>query len=590
MKKRYLLILLVALLCLTGCECKHEWTEADCLVPKTCANCGITDGEALGHTFDPATCEAPETCIRCGGVQGEKLEHQWKDAVCEVPQTCALCGMTQGEAPGHTMGKWTVSGETMSRLCKVCNYAEEQPIDREAYVWDHIVGHWDPYIIYMGGEGYWATALGNQSVGFCIRITEEGALTLVDGDTVREGTVSFKEYKDDYYFVDLTIEGEEEPWVAILDDSTGEVLLCMISIFFSQHEQICSYAQGLWATADGGVVRSLTLHEDGTFDYNGEITGQWHVRPAVVDEYNSRISKVLLSYAQDGEEKTDYLELHLGDGNMPLEEYLHYGTAYGYAYLGSEYYSMSKTEPEQLVKLEAALTAGQEKLLGTWNSQTAGKYIYDDSKSYDWIQEGYSLEFREDGTFTAQLDKEKTGTWRFTEVINGSNYMYYHYELEYEDAGDVIDLSISLSESGTLDYTEFYEGRNEHYSFRPGSDPAAEEGRNMLCRQWASRYARTYMQDTETDDYWEETGYSLQFREDCTFSGTMEEPISGIWVFTDSQDQTYPDGKTVTLYMYTMQVEGEQECMHLIYDGDSLTASFYDGKCNYTWAFSPITE
>lgn len=33
----------------------HVWNDATCTDPKTCANCGATDGEALGHRWDPVT-------------------------------------------------------------------------------------------------------------------------------------------------------------------------------------------------------------------------------------------------------------------------------------------------------------------------------------------------------------------------------------------------------------------------------------------------------------------------------------------------------------------------------------------------------
>lgn len=35
---------------LAGCGCQHQWEEATCTTPKTCTQCGETEGEALGHT------------------------------------------------------------------------------------------------------------------------------------------------------------------------------------------------------------------------------------------------------------------------------------------------------------------------------------------------------------------------------------------------------------------------------------------------------------------------------------------------------------------------------------------------------------
>ena len=51
---------------LAGCGCQHQWEEATCTTPKTCTQCGETEGEALGHTWTDATCTDPSTCTRCG--------------------------------------------------------------------------------------------------------------------------------------------------------------------------------------------------------------------------------------------------------------------------------------------------------------------------------------------------------------------------------------------------------------------------------------------------------------------------------------------------------------------------------------------
>ncbi len=98
---------------LTGCGCKHEtWNDADCITPKTCADCGKTEGEALGHTWAEASCTAPKTCTACKETEGEVLDHTWKDATCEAPKTCSVCSITDSTAAGHT----TTRGK-----CSACN-------------------------------------------------------------------------------------------------------------------------------------------------------------------------------------------------------------------------------------------------------------------------------------------------------------------------------------------------------------------------------------------------------------------------------------------------------------------------------------
>ena len=75
MKERIALIL-IATMCialLTGCGCRHEWVEADCVTAKTCSRCGETEGAALGHSWKEATREEPKTCTKCAETEGECL-------------------------------------------------------------------------------------------------------------------------------------------------------------------------------------------------------------------------------------------------------------------------------------------------------------------------------------------------------------------------------------------------------------------------------------------------------------------------------------------------------------------------------------
>ena len=99
MKKR-LTVLALALCCLlvfTGCCFHSEWYAATCENPKTCVECGETEGEALGHVWTDATCTAPKTCSTCRMTEGEALGHTWMDATTEAPKTCSTCSATEGE-------------------------------------------------------------------------------------------------------------------------------------------------------------------------------------------------------------------------------------------------------------------------------------------------------------------------------------------------------------------------------------------------------------------------------------------------------------------------------------------------------------
>lgn len=99
---------LFAVLIWVSTICHHEkWLEATCTSPKTCAECGATEGETLGH--------------------------EWKEATCTEPKTCEVCDATEGDALGHSFGEWSenaeidVVNEVMlnSRKCSVCGKKEQ---------------------------------------------------------------------------------------------------------------------------------------------------------------------------------------------------------------------------------------------------------------------------------------------------------------------------------------------------------------------------------------------------------------------------------------------------------------------------------
>lgn len=104
--------ILVKYTCLFG----HEWQTADCVTPKTCSKCGLTEGEALGHKWEEATCTTAKTCSVCGIIDGKPLGHKYgewsieKQANCTekgVKSTaCSICGEKVTEdipATGHNM-------------------------------------------------------------------------------------------------------------------------------------------------------------------------------------------------------------------------------------------------------------------------------------------------------------------------------------------------------------------------------------------------------------------------------------------------------------------------------------------------------
>lgn len=119
-------MVLVFALGLTACGCAHKtWNEADCLNPKTCADCGETEGEALGHTWKDATCDTPKTCSRCAATEGAPNGHSWLAATCDTAKTCQICGAVEGEALGHN---WSEATCTTPATCQRCHLPSGDPL------------------------------------------------------------------------------------------------------------------------------------------------------------------------------------------------------------------------------------------------------------------------------------------------------------------------------------------------------------------------------------------------------------------------------------------------------------------------------
>lgn len=128
--KNRILPLLLAVLCmllLCGCQCDHDWEKATCEEPRTCSECGETRGDPKGHDWVDATCEEPKTCSECGETEGEPLGHDWQDATCEEPRTCTECGETEGEPLGHD---WQEATYDAPKTCAACGETEGEPLEK----------------------------------------------------------------------------------------------------------------------------------------------------------------------------------------------------------------------------------------------------------------------------------------------------------------------------------------------------------------------------------------------------------------------------------------------------------------------------
>ena len=120
----------------------HEWTEATCTSPKTCKECGATQGDPLGHDFSMATCSKPMVCSRCGVERGavNPNNHHVLEWTITEESTCSTAGVQEGKCeycgeiitkaaplaphvPGETVIAVQATIDTPGRkdiICSVC--------------------------------------------------------------------------------------------------------------------------------------------------------------------------------------------------------------------------------------------------------------------------------------------------------------------------------------------------------------------------------------------------------------------------------------------------------------------------------------
>lgn len=120
---------------------EHEWRDATCTEPRTCATCNAQEGEPMGHAWQDATCTEPKTCITCGAQEGELLWHTWIQATCTEAEQCSTCGKLRYRDSKPTGHEWEpptcTEPETYSRCGETRGEAYGHNL--EAYQWETTV-------------------------------------------------------------------------------------------------------------------------------------------------------------------------------------------------------------------------------------------------------------------------------------------------------------------------------------------------------------------------------------------------------------------------------------------------------------------
>ncbi len=112
---------------------QHDYADATCTLPRTCKSCGLTTGQALGHTYTGTpTCTEPQSCERCGQLGETVLGHDYADATCTAPKQCKRCNLIVSAALGHD---YAPAGCTSPQICKRCEQPHGEALGHDfAYV------------------------------------------------------------------------------------------------------------------------------------------------------------------------------------------------------------------------------------------------------------------------------------------------------------------------------------------------------------------------------------------------------------------------------------------------------------------------
>ena len=520
MKRTYILLLSLLLLAalLSGCECDHQWVEADCLTPKTCEKCQATEGEALGHDFAPASCTAPETCTRCGETQGETMEHDFAPANCTVPETCVQCGETRGEPLGHSFGDWAVEGDTMSHTCEVCWYAEALPVDYSLVLTEKLTGHWDYVMGMVNGQyhDYFALKTVAGELGTWLRFSGDNTGTLYRDETGEEPiTWAFDRYEvveeiPQYHFV-IATEDQTLITAQLSDYSDGEDLLSLTAdennvTILRSHPLLSSAIEGCMVSTDDGALHVLNFNEDRTVtgDLNGrEISGTWYLSPVYIS-YGYLHIDLLIHFTEGGESQVAKAKISLTDPNTSLDEYLRYNSSFYGSFWENERdtYRYHTMDESSIPALEAAMEEAPTLLVGPWQSSRVDNVGVIDER----VTQDYSITFAEDGTFTAQLDKERSGTWALNDIYPG-DYISVSYALTFDGVEDSVHASVSPSGELTFGYSKDQNSYTSIYFLQMTEEKIAEReavrarAEQVIAGTWTSESLYTSNRNGENGQW-----------------------------------------------------------------------------------------
>lgn len=235
----------------------------------------------------PATCSEPKTCAECGATEGEPLGHDWLEATCTLPKRCSRCSETEGFSIGHMPMDWVdegidyVSGTTR-RACYCERCGEQLGYDETPFTSSYMEGGvflFSPYDFSRCMDEHIASydsslgaAAGELNGNVAVAITENGSQIagVMFLDSSEELLGSIKEYRERSFskiVLMLTSDFDAE--------AMGNMLLAVIQSCDPTLSDSEVRDAALTCTSSGSLVGTVDLN--GIHYALGVIDGSWMI-------------------------------------------------------------------------------------------------------------------------------------------------------------------------------------------------------------------------------------------------------------------------------------------------------------------------
>ena len=453
------------------------------------------------HDWQAVTCGMPNVCTLCGESDGSQLAHSWTEATCSNAKTCTRCGLQVGAA---LKCNWQRGSTWEPSVCTRCGDS------------------CDHYSRWQGGSC--------MEPASCAGCGATQSTPLLPRDNAENHVLTAWEVSGNTIFRTCTLCG--------LRDEPG-------TLTTKDHDNVMNLLAREWTSGS----YSLTFSRDGTFTgkLDDAVSGTWELMMACSPyEFSSRPTACLnLYYTRDEAPQASSIRVYYSLENNAWED-AQFGT---YLYL-AEYRVNFKCAEEKPQRDDPPLATPEEAaqmILGSWTSiNRTGNSIYM-AEAWQKMSLDYTVEFFADGTFSAHLDKDISGTWKIDRILT---YLV-DYTCTVNEEGEYFYAYI---EQGILNiqYSCDLEASPFSYDFQRMDPQTIREKKSMMeeamplpVGSWVSHSYVTVARDLVYSEAC--ASYQITIRKDGTLT----------YVYTDPETK---ERHTLERNWYLAEIRQEETC------------------------------